>query len=463
MSSGELPLSTYHRAQSIGAGTFGSVITVYNDDGEQFALKLFDDDDENDDAYGIGLGTLREISVLRLLRGENAHPNIVEIHDVQTSFGEDVDEDVGAGTNGSTLAMAMPLYEGGSLADSFAKITTRRQKAVIAHGLLSAVAYLHENTILHRDIKSDNVLTRLSNDNDDNLYEPVLCDFSLAKVIHPETMMVGGDRLKKSDTSKETEQTHTQSVGTPTYRAPEVVNEKPYGLASDLWSVGVVLLELLRGSCLEVVKDHQAIAKIEEALESLPKDQPFPSLIRGLLQKDPTTRWTARQALECEFFQKFGLTVSPQTFHKLHLPTAAPLEGEEETTQDENTNKNNAQGRRKKKTDPVLSKRLKFIQKVCTRMDWDNCMTAQAALTYSIQMGEVCEDVDDLSESTVLLDCIVVAHKFFEKHLSDQSELEEMYQHFGGDFDVENFSENESTLLLMMDMCLYPRTIRNDV
>ena len=54
-----------------------------------FALKLFDDDD---DEYGIGLGTLREISILRLLRAENAHPNIVEIHDVQTAFGEDVEE-----------------------------------------------------------------------------------------------------------------------------------------------------------------------------------------------------------------------------------------------------------------------------------------------------------------------------------------------------------------------------------
>ncbi|KAL3917785.1 MAG: hypothetical protein SGARI_007631, partial [Bacillariaceae sp.] len=116
------------------------------------------------------------------------------------------------------------------------------------------------------------------------------------------------------------------------------------------------------------------------------------------------------------------------------------------------------------KVDPVLSKRFKFIEKVCARMEWVHPMTPQAALTYSIQMGEVCDDVDDLVESTVLLDCIVVAHKFFERHYSDPEELEaRMYSHFaaGAGFDLEDFSENESTLLMMMDMCLYPRTIRS--
>ena len=41
MSSGTLPLSTYHRAAALGEGTYGSVVVVYNDDGEEFALKLF--------------------------------------------------------------------------------------------------------------------------------------------------------------------------------------------------------------------------------------------------------------------------------------------------------------------------------------------------------------------------------------------------------------------------------------
>ena len=63
MPSGSLPDCTYHRAAQVGAGSFGSVLTVYNDDGEEYALKVFerqkldeeddeDDDDEDDDNVG---------------------------------------------------------------------------------------------------------------------------------------------------------------------------------------------------------------------------------------------------------------------------------------------------------------------------------------------------------------------------------------------------------------------------
>jgi serine/threonine protein kinase len=98
MSSGNLPLATYHRAQSLGSGSYGSVITVYDDDGQEFALKLFEEDDD-DDEVGMPLGALREISVLRLLRDQNEHPNIIAMHDVQTGFYDDGEEG-GAGTEG---------------------------------------------------------------------------------------------------------------------------------------------------------------------------------------------------------------------------------------------------------------------------------------------------------------------------------------------------------------------------
>jgi len=159
MSSGTLPLNTYHRASQIGEGTFGSVITVYNDDGEEYALKLFleDEDDEEDnyeedDSRPIDLGTLREISCLRLLRSENSHPNIVPMVDVQGEWVEDEDC-CGAGTTGC-LSVALPLYKRGSLADAVGKgilkPLPRRAKVEIAHGILKAVCYLHENGIIHR-------------------------------------------------------------------------------------------------------------------------------------------------------------------------------------------------------------------------------------------------------------------------------------------------------------------------
>ena len=45
MSSGRLPYGHYHRAQALGEGTYGSVVCVYNDAGEELALKVFDPDE----------------------------------------------------------------------------------------------------------------------------------------------------------------------------------------------------------------------------------------------------------------------------------------------------------------------------------------------------------------------------------------------------------------------------------
>ena len=83
----------YFRASKLGEGSFGSVITVYDEDGGEFACKVFDqseedDGDEDEDeeweegggASGLGVGVLRELSILRLLNG--AHPNIMRMVDV---------------------------------------------------------------------------------------------------------------------------------------------------------------------------------------------------------------------------------------------------------------------------------------------------------------------------------------------------------------------------------------------
>ena len=450
MSSGELPLEIYHRTNAIGSGSYGSVVVVYDDEGEEYAMKLFDDEEEDEDTedssdYGINLGALREISILRLLKEENAHSNIIEIHDVQTSFGEEDDEEVGI------YAMAMPLYPDGSLADAFLKITTKKQKAVIAHGILKAIAYLHENSIIHRDIKSDNILLKF--DANRGTFEPVVIDFSLAKFV-------------SSDCFPEFEPTHTASVGTPTYRAPEVVDEKPYGLPSDLWSVGVVLLEMLQGKCFESFKDKGAIKEISQYLDSLPEGQPFPTLLRGLLEPDPAKRWTAREALNCDLFAKFDLSEDPdsKSVHIISLSDALPIEGDE-SDDDCSLGKENQRNQRekdsslqKRKANSVVTKRSKFIHKVCDWMEWDNPWTAKAGMVYSTQMNEITGNVDDLDASNTMLDCLVLAHKFFECNLSGTSDLDELYEKFGqGGFDADEYLGNENTIFSMMDFCLYPR------
>ena len=66
LSSGLLPLSSsYHVAALLGEGSFASVRRVFDDDGNEFALKVFDADEE--EGGTIDIATLREISVLQLL------------------------------------------------------------------------------------------------------------------------------------------------------------------------------------------------------------------------------------------------------------------------------------------------------------------------------------------------------------------------------------------------------------
>lgn len=461
MSSGSLPFATYHRAGSLGSGTYGSVVTVYNDDGEQFALKLFEDDDEDEEEeVGLSLGALREISALRLFRHENAHPHIIEIHDIQTAFGE---EEAGAGTGGC-LSMAMDLFPEGSLMDAIEKNSlSKTEKIRVAHGLLSAVAHLHENSILHRDIKSDNVLLRR---NDNGLVEPVLIDFSLAKIMDPSSMIPGGDKMTPpvcTVTGEET--THTPSIGTPTYRAPEVIAEEEYGFPSDLWSVGVCLLEMLRGKALEADKDKGAISLIKSYIEELPHGPPFPELIRGLLQVDTNARLTAQDALESPVFQKHNVATNKQTFQQINLQLAMPFENDADEGNDESEeqkenatpsrgNQRHGNKSRKKKVDPILSKRFQRILKICRAMEWNNPMTAQAALSYTTQMSEL-SDMDD-PDDQAFLDCIVLAHKFFERHLTNLSELSEHHKSFEN-WDIEEYTDNEGTIFMLMDFCLYPR------
>lgn len=448
MSSGDLPLATYHRAEALGSGTYGSVITVYDDEGESHALKMFDQEDEDEDV-GISLGALREISILRLFRGANAHPNIIEIHDVNAGFGE---EEEGAGTSG-VLSMAMPIFPRGSLEDSLSMISSKKQKIELSHGILNAVAYLHHNGIIHRDIKCDNIL--LQDTENDSLF-PVLIDFSLAKIVEP-NKIIPGKRVASAPIG-ETETTHTPEIGTPTYRAPEVIDKKEYSLPSDIWSLGVCCLEILREKCLEVDKDKNATKLVTESLSKLP-DAPFPNLIRGLLETDPDKRLTARQALDSPVFQKFGLKTYPKTFSLLNIKDAIPFQNDDDIFPvDEKENQaipSKSNKKKRSRVDPVLVKRFTLIEKICSSMEWSNPMTTQAALTYSIQFSEL-DDVDDLDNSQGLLDCIVLAHKFFERHLTDLEELPQVGGRFEN-WDREQYEDNEATLFMMLDFSLYPR------
>ena len=383
--------------------------------------------------------------------------------DVQTPGEDDF-------VNGN-LCMAMPLYRMGDLKGAIKNgviglgQSGRKQRVEVAHGLLSAVAFLHDNHIIHRDIKTDNVMITVSEE-DGKTILPVLIDFSLAKFIGGENALVRWIYLSlyirfryvllvlTNNMQLPPGSTHTGSIGTPTYTAPEVVAKESYGLPSDMWSVGVVLLESLIGE-LTVDRDKAAAKLIEEKKTSLNKS-PFVELICGLLEPDVDKRLTAREALALPIFEKFGFQVPPVKI--VDVKSAIPTEDED--SDDENNNVTNSTKTNSKKKQQKLSPRERLIKKLCAELDCKNPKTELAAALYASKMEEVDDEMDDIANTQTLLDCVVVASRFYEEELLSLEELAEdggeCYKSFK-DFDIETYQDNEAALLMQMDYSLYLR------
>ena len=89
----------------------------------------------------------------------------------------------------------------------------------------------------------------------------------------------------------------TCGMGTPTYTAPEIVNGEAYGVKADVFSLGVVLLELFHGEALDAWKNKHALKQLEEIKAKL-SDKPLPSLLKAMLEVDPEQRVSAEEALQ---------------------------------------------------------------------------------------------------------------------------------------------------------------------
>lgn len=140
------------------------------------------------------------------------HPSIIQIYDYgQTKEGP---------------YLIMEYVEGGSLSDRCAAGRIEKAEAIsLATQLCSALVAAHRASIIHRDIKPANVL--LTSDG-----IPKLTDFGLAKPIAADTAMTAAGSV----------------LGTPKYMSPEQVRGRPVDHRSDLFSLGIVLYEMLTGS-----------------------------------------------------------------------------------------------------------------------------------------------------------------------------------------------------------------------
>lgn len=253
-------IGRYQITASLGEGGMASVYQAHDSKLDRdVAIKL------------IGIEDATDVKVARQFEKESRalaklnHANIIPILDF--------------GKTPEWLYMVMPLIEGGTLKERMGTPLPCAEAAALLAPIAKALAYAHEKSIIHRDVKPSNILIANAN-------TPMLSDFGIAKL------------LEESET---VEMTGTmQAAGTPEYMAPECGLGQPTTFASDIYSLGVVLFELITGQ--KPFTGDSALAIIhKQAYEDLPKPSGFASQIPGFmnnvlykaLAKDPANRYAS--------------------------------------------------------------------------------------------------------------------------------------------------------------------------
>lgn len=197
----------YRVLDLIGEGSYGKVYKVLDRHNNIYAMKslrLNHQDKRNIEH------TEREIEMLKKLK----HPNIVDLIDF-------IEQD--------THVFIIMGYMDTDMKQFLGKLTTQLSMEFVksvARKLVAGLKCVHDNRILHRDIKSSNILM-------DSSGGVRIADFSLSRFC-----------------SSNDRGLYTQGVVSLAYRPPEILLGEPrYSAAIDVWSLGVLLVELATGSC----------------------------------------------------------------------------------------------------------------------------------------------------------------------------------------------------------------------
>lgn len=284
--------------KELGRGKFAVVKKcIEKATGKQFAAKLLRKRRKGADCR---MDILNEIAVLESAK---ASPYVVALHEVYETNTE--------------IILILECAAGGEIFDQCVadsdEAFTEKDVVRLAKQILTGVAFLHRNNVVHLDLKPQNILLTSATP----LGDIRIVDFGLSR---------------RMDNITEVR----EILGTPEYVAPEILNYEPITTATDMWSIGVLTYIMLTGVSPFLGDNNQQtflnISQVNidysqdifEGISSLAVD-----FIKSLLVKNPRERATAEECLNHAWLNSL-----PHPHSHPHLHTRSSLD-EPETSQSE--------------------------------------------------------------------------------------------------------------------------------
>ena len=263
-------LGKYEIVQLLGHGGMATVYKGRQPDIDRFVAVKVLPPHPGQNAQFIERFRLEARTIARL-----QHPHILPVFDY--------------GSEDGILYLVMPHIDGGSLSDRIRRGPMQIEEIDrLLQQIAGALDYAHRQGIIHRDIKPDNVLL-------DREGHALLADFGIVKLI--ESAPVGSTLTATGGL-----------VGTPAYMSPEQAQGTPIDHRSDIYSLGIVVYEMLTGrqpftadTPMQVVFKHitEPVPLVRSAMPALPPE--LDDVMRRVLAKDPVNRYMTAQAFADDF------------------------------------------------------------------------------------------------------------------------------------------------------------------